>query len=69
MSVWMMSHDCPFCHSSHALCLDEYPDDDAVYAYKCPSTGKPVRFKFGEMAFRLLDECEDGSLEVFRIEE
>lgn len=66
MSAWMMTHDCKRCNTAHAVCLEEEPADEAVYAYLCPQTQKESKFRFNEAAFRPVEECEPGSVNVYR---
>jgi hypothetical protein len=61
-----MSHDCKKCKTAHAVCLDEKPDDEGVYAYLCPKTQQESKFRFKEMAFRLVEKCEPGSVKAYR---
>jgi hypothetical protein len=66
--VRQTSYPCPLrgCGRVHVLCVDGEPAADAMLTYVCPVTHRPTGFRFGELEWREVETCPEGSIVMGR---
>ena len=48
------------------MCVDGEPAADAMLTYVCPVTHRPTGFRFGELEWREVETCPEGSIVMGR---